>query len=45
MPEPITVRVIRYILIVLACLCAPLYGLWLCSGMIADKVSARRRRS
>jgi hypothetical protein len=45
MPEPITVRIVRYILIVLACLCAPFYGLWLASGMIADRIEKRKYQS
>lgn len=42
MADPVSVRIVRFGLIVLAYLCLPLYGLWVYGGRIADKLERRR---
>jgi len=36
------IHIVRFILIVLAYICLPLYGLWVAGGAIADRMEKRR---
>ena len=41
--EPFPIRIVRYALILAAIVLAPLYGLWVLGGWIADKRGQRGR--